>query len=79
MNRYSSEVGTEGSRRASAFRLLVACSIGLVLAGCAVGPDYVRPEVPVDKSFAMPVSMVSRKRRSNRILEGLRRYVAPVH
>jgi multidrug efflux system outer membrane protein len=26
--------------------------LSILLAGCAVGPDYVRPDVPVDKSFA---------------------------
>jgi outer membrane protein, multidrug efflux system len=52
MNRYFSEAGTASSRCTSAFRFLVALSIGLAVAGCAVGPNYVRPDVPVDKSFA---------------------------
>jgi outer membrane protein, multidrug efflux system len=28
-------------------RILLLCAVGFVAAGCTVGPDYVRPEVPV--------------------------------
>ena len=31
---------------------LGACAAGVVVAGCAVGPDYHRPETPVDAHFA---------------------------
>jgi outer membrane protein, multidrug efflux system len=52
MNKHSPRPGTGSSRRALALRLLAALPMGLVLAGCAVGPDYVRPDVAVDKTFA---------------------------
>jgi NodT family efflux transporter outer membrane factor (OMF) lipoprotein len=32
-------------------RLLSAVSLGLLLAGCAVGPDYVRPDVPTPAAY----------------------------
>ena len=42
---------SQSKRRASLSRLLLAVSLAGVLAGCAVGPDYQRPEVTLPATF----------------------------
>lgn len=42
----------DGTKKMSTFRFLLCFSVVLAVAGCAVGPDYGRPEAPVDQSFS---------------------------
>ncbi len=49
--------GRVASLRRSAFSALLAGSISMVLAACAVGPDYERPEAPNADEFVTPSTL----------------------